>query len=299
MREIEKAVEAMVRQEEDARAAAARAEHAKRALDPNDWYGKQAFKEERQTTEQRDALVKGVCLALFACKQAELARGEMKGYSQQTGGHPYSNDKRPLDEPCCSPKTRHGVWVDTGISMTFQGHAGLRLSGDPSELRSTAGATGVPAFVRVLAPGCTQTLWNSASGLVQADYDALCARYDALVAELEPAADRVAEKHSKKLEKSRERAKRPEVVARREAEARARGRDSLSRLLGGPTCKGILDKWGPEDLLTYLKLCQKHEYVLKELMRWSGQNPLGSKAIELEDVTTALEMAKVRDVMDS
>jgi hypothetical protein len=33
-------------------------------------------------------------------------------------------------------------------------------------------------------------------------------------------------------------------------------------------------------------------------MSWSGRNPLGSKNIELEDVTTAIEMAKVRDVME-
>lgn len=297
MRELERSVEAIVRDEEDRRVEASRKEHARRALDPNDWWGKQPFKEERPSPADRGKLVRGLALALFAAKEGVLERGEMKGYSRQDGGHPYGG--RSLEGPCCRPKEAHGVYVDMGVSLKFQGHAGLRLSGAPEEVRGSKETA--PQYARELAGnnGLDAGLWARVAGLRQADVDGLCARYDALVAELEPAFERTAERYSKKLAKSRERAARPDVVAKRQAEARGRGRESLSKLLGNYTCKGILDKWGPEELLTYLRLCQKHGHVLRELMRWSGQNPLGSEVIELEDVTTALEMAKVRDVMDS
>jgi hypothetical protein len=297
MRDLEKAVEAIVREEEEATVKAQRAEHAKRALDPNDWWGKRPFEENRLAPDAREKLVRGLALALFAAKEGVLERGEMKGCSRQEGGHPYGG--RALDGLCCRPKDTHGVYVDMGLSLKFSGHAGLRLSGAPEEVRGSKDSA--PQYVKEIVGNSNLDagVWKRVAALRQADVDGLCARYDALVAELEPAFERTAERYSKKLAKSRERAARPDTVAKRKAEARARGRESLSKLLGNYTCKGILDKWGPEELLTYLRLCQKHGYVLKELMRWSGQNPLGSEVIELEDVTTALEMAKVRDVMDS
>ena len=310
MRELEKGFEGIVRDDETHRVAKARAEYAGiKATQPTSYWASRSEDEflarEKQTVQDRDNVVRGLVLVTMAAKEAGVVRADPKGYSTQSGGHSFGG--RKADEPCCSCELVHNVYVDMGLSIRTPGWAGgtMRVSGDAGDVHDRPPAhqgarPQPPVFVRELCgSGLRDEVWAACRQLIAEDLARLEAAYDAAVLEATPAATRVAEKHAKKLDKSRERAARPDKVAKRAAEAKERARESLSKLLGNANCKGILDKWGPEELLGYLRLCQKHEYVLKELMAWSGRLPLGSKVLELEDIQAALEMAKVRDVMES
>jgi hypothetical protein len=312
-----------------ARIARARAEYDRMKVSAPGSYHRSFDQNEYVTAyAARAEIVKGLVLALQIIQEGEFkADYEMKAYTTQTGGSSWGGDRRELKDVCCSSEDwgpqggRVSAYVDMGISLHLDGRPMMRLNGDKGDIHSTPPLYNpdgslrknplIPHFVRVLTGNHSHVddIWDGVLRLLpdtvvcednqEGYYESFCRKYDTLVAELAPRVKKHAERHVLKTEKARERAARPDVVAKREGEARARGRESLSKLLGGPRCKKILDKWGPEDLLTYLRLCQEHEMVLKALMRWSGQNPLGSRTIELEDVTNALEMAKVRDVMDS
>jgi hypothetical protein len=272
------------------------------ANNPGNWFSGRSFdRKEHRKRDQLEKLVKGFMMALWACKDGRIERGDMKGFTYSVTAGAFTDVDCSQKRTVTESKERHKVYVDVGLSLVFQGHVGIRLSGDPDAIRAKPGC--VPQFVQGVLKsygvvGTEAVYWEGIIALQQEDFEGLCQRYEAVLAEIAPLADKVAEKHWRKLEKSRERATRPEVVAKREAEARARARESLSKLLG-TSAKSVLDVWTAEDILKYLRLCQKHGYILRELMTWSGQTPLGSKAIELEDVQTALEMAKVRDVMES
>ena len=146
MGQLEKDVERIVREGEELQLAEGLKQYEanKAQAAPGSYWSTQPFNEAqyRLATDARDKLVRGLCLALFACKEGTIERAEMKGYSSHPGE--YGGDSRALGEACCRSKQAHGVWVDMGLSLLFQGHAGIRLSGNPEEVRKGKSA---PRFV--------------------------------------------------------------------------------------------------------------------------------------------------------
>jgi len=300
-------IEQIVRADRDAKLAKARAEyeHVKRTQ-PTNWVASRPFDEHSHKASYGDCaeVVMSLVAVCDAVRECRVSRSEMKGFPYRSGGQ--SGAKRDPKEPCCDSVERHGFYTDLGLSLMTPrfGKGYIRLSGDPEDVHEVPNAMNpavktVPAFVKAIAPYADAGLWAEVRKLVEPELAALEAQYDELVARIAPEADRFAERYARKLQKSRERAKRPDQVAKREAEARARARESLSGLMGGPSFKSVLDKWSAADLLGYLRLCQTDAAVLRELMSWSTKLPLGSKSLELSDVEAALELARIRDVMES
>jgi hypothetical protein len=285
-------------------------------LSPMNWLASQPFDEGRYClgTEGSRLVVEELLHVARAAKACDIIHtaSAMKGYTYQFGGQ--AGSQRKAADPCCSGVARHGVYVDMGLTLNtpgwtdvglgpIQGREAVRLSGDPGEVHETVNdmtqLAVPPTYVRAICPSVDARTWWEVRTLFEDELAALKARYDELVVKIAPDVDRFAERYSKKLARSRARSARPDNVAKREAEARTRARESLSQLMCGSTFQRILDRWSAEELLKYLRLCQTESGVLKELMLWSSRVPLGSKQIALEDVEVALELAKVRGVMES
>ena len=258
---------------------------------------------EKRCEEARIYQIAALVNILDAVHQANFTQDKIKAYTHKIGGDTY----HVSDSPCCSaPNPIHeGSFYDLGISLVVAaGNCKLRLSGDDDFVNFTPSLRYCPLFIESYNNQCkisswmSSEVWTSIETLWADQFKLFRAEYSALAAELRPNGETLAAAHTKKIAANRARAARPDQVAKREQEARARAQASLSSLLT-VSCSSVLDKWTPEELLSYLRLCQTHGYVLRELMTWSGKTPLGSKVLELEDVVTAIEMAKVSSVMSS
>jgi hypothetical protein len=260
------------------------------------WYKPFNREESLLKNDEINKQVEVVNKALLAVKNGRFDRGEMKTRVRRYDWAIWNFDSK---EVITSSKDRHGIYVDLGLTLMFPGHAGIRLSGDPESIRGSS--QNLPQFALALLKGyrVSPEAWEEIVALQPDIYESFCQQYEAILTEIEPKADAMCLKHRKKLEKSRARAARPDMVAKREMEARSRACKSLYNMLCSKKCKEILDRWNPEEFLTYLKFCQEYEYELTNLITWSHKFPLGSKVLKLEDVTTAIEMAKVCDVMNS
>ena len=292
---------ALIRKEEEQREIRLKAEWTTRHTNSTElnWFNIPFEKIQRAAAlkpGEIDGTIRGINNFENVCLTGEFLRVAPKTYHHQVGGSEYSN--RDASEVCCSTEPIGEVFCDLGISVAFfeyESHSKkvLRLNGDANDLwklftevTPMEGRNGLREHRVVIET------------LVGTQMTSLLTRYLSESDLARQAAQGPALKHSRRLKKSRARALSPDAIAKREFEARARAREALSQLLGA-SCKGILDEWSPTELLGYLRLCQKHEWVLKELMTWSGRTPLGSKALCLEDIEVALDMAKVKSVMDS
>lgn len=108
-----------------------------------------------------------------------------------------------------------------------------------------------------------------------------------------------AETHGKRIEKSRARAEKPEVLAKKADKSRALAREKISTEL----IKGRLGKsfkqFTPEQFFEMYKITRDAFPALSEIASWQNRNPTASKEVTLEDIVQAYELAQVKDVMQS
>lgn len=192
---------------------------------------------------------------------------------------PYSRDERFPE-----------VLVDLGLSLVSQGHAPIDVAphsfipGEWSAPVPLAGLACGPLSVAALVGASGAHLWRLACQALELA--------EAGAADAEKAMSR---KH-REIEKARERAARPDVQAKRDEEARVRAKASLSKVLFAS--RSLVQDVSADEVLSLLKLAEKKELV-KELIKWAGCNPRGFAVVKAEDVTEALDRARVLEVMKS
>jgi hypothetical protein len=297
-----KQVRQVIQKVEDAIVFALSADWTARQGKPNDYWASKPWsvieQENRWSVAAKSEAVQSMVTFERAFTEGVIQKDDPRTYLGSQGA--YWNSRRTVEPVTFPMELAHNrVHVDLGLTLCVEGKR-VRVDGSTKDVYDEKN---FPPVLRALAQDAAHDVltrcWVQLEPFIRVDAQNFLTGYQEVVASIMKDADQLIEKHQKRLDKSRARAARPEVVAKREAEARTRARESLSALLTGPAAREILDEWSHDDLLGYLRLCQKHERILKELMTWSGRTPLGSKALCLEDVEVALDMAKVKTVMDS
>lgn len=183
-----------------------------------------------------------------------------------------------------------GVWVDFGLSLTIGDReypvSRETLSGGRhgSKVPSFAGFPyhlDQAAYVKIVGPHVQR----------------LTAQWDGLANGLFEHALKAARAKKDKLDRTAERVENPASKARREREARERAVKSFTSLLFN-----LRDQVGDLDateVLRLLELASRKEALLGSLAQWVKTYPLGSKLVGLKDVETALDQARVQEVLKS
>lgn len=106
-----------------------------------------------------------------------------------------------------------------------------------------------------------------------------------------------ATKKAAELAKSREKARSPTVTAKRVDEARQAARKSFSGVLHGHR-RDLADVTAQE-LRGLLHLATEKKWLLKELAKWAATHPAGYSAMTEEDIAESLDLARVKEVIES
>jgi hypothetical protein len=232
------------------------------------------FENYRTDRGYRQPWIDKACEFINLVNKGVIQKGEMKT-SLSTGGF-------------AEEASLNGIGVDLGLSLVYEA-TNIRLTS--TSFYMMYGKLGIFPYMGIT--------YDVIQPFIQKRLDSLQLEHGLLCVELFPEANRMTERHAKKLAKSRERAARPDNVAKRAQEARDRARVSLSKLMELSTFKPVIDKWSPQELLNFLKLCHDSGDILLELEGWARKLPLGAKQLQLDDIQAALDLAKVRGVMES
>lgn len=108
-----------------------------------------------------------------------------------------------------------------------------------------------------------------------------------------------AEKHGKKLERTRAKQKTKDFQEKRTDNLRKKAQERLSTELLKGTMAPAFSKFTPEQFFELYKLAESHYSILAELKSWQGRNPSASNVVTLEDVKLAYDLASVKVVMEA
>lgn len=192
------------------------------------------------------------------------------------------------------------IGMDLGISLpltheyqvVFDLHTGLRLSGvnDPKKI-SFRLMTRSQARV-LLMDGVLFDHFSKIEPL-RTEIENFQARLQEVLPKRLAEAEKAKALHEKRIRRSKEKAQTPEFLEKKRVEARA----SLCEFMAAEG--GDLVDFPPELLLAVIGLKKAQAKALLRLNIWSNMSDVRAKVLTTEDVTEALNLAKVRSVQES
>lgn len=184
--------------------------------------------------------------------------------------------------------------LQVSIGVTLFGAGVKHLDGHPMKM-----ADGIPGVAESeYNQHYLKRAWPEYKELFGPNLDFIVGQYPHAVEEAlrDPRLEKVVAKKRQELAKNQAARERPDVVAKRVAEARER---SVPRLAGFLTQSRLKDAWTPEELHRFIQFISKSgRHGVDKLISHITQNKCLEHMTE-QDVFAAIEQAEVRQVLES